>query len=239
MEKTLQKEKIATILLLKSDFYSKSIKKQMLNIEIENISYGKKEILKDIKIDISKNGLYGFFGKNASGKTTFLNAVCGLIPYKGRVSLNEKNISERKIAFIPTEPFLYEYLTINEFYKFYSFTVKDMPKKSKYIFDIDDDKILKNCSTGTKKKAFINTVCQFEDYDIYIFDEPFNGLDIESNYILLNEIVNLSKNNIVFISSHIVEIIEPYLTESFFVNEMKVEKINENSKIKTLFTIND
>ncbi|WP_313581550.1 hypothetical protein [Chishuiella sp.] len=92
-------------------------------------------------------------------------------------------------------------------------------------------------STGTLKKAYINCILQFDDYKIYIFDEPFNGLDIESNYILLNLIKKLAEKNIVFVSSHIIEIISPYLTKTFFVNEKKVVEI-ENDNIVNLFNQN-
>jgi ABC-2 type transport system ATP-binding protein len=157
----------------------------MLNIAIKKIYYQNKIIIKDVNVNLSKPGIYGFFGKNGSGKTTFLKSFTKTVSYEGEIQLNNHLLSEKKVAWIPTEPFLYEYLTIKEFYDFFSFTTRELSPLNEMIFEVDDSKLLKECSTGTRKKAFINAVFQFTDYDIYIFDEPFNGLDIESNYILL------------------------------------------------------
>ena len=207
----------------------------MLKIKIHNINYRKKNIIDQVDIEIFTFGLFGFFGKNGAGKTSFLKTFIKNIAFNGEIKLKNASLSEKKVAWIPTEPFLYEYLTIKEFCDFYAYTVKGDILKNNYFFDIENSKLLKECSTGTKKKAYINAVLQFDDYDIYIFDEPFNGLDIESNYLLLNKIIELSKNNIVLISSHIIEIIEPYLTEKFYIGNSKIEKIHNLVSIKNLF----
>jgi len=207
----------------------------MLDLSIEKIYYGRKTILKNINLNFKNTGLYGFFGKNGSGKTTFLKTFIKTVSFDGKIKLNGKDFSEKNVAWIPTEPFLYEYLTIKEFYDFYAFTVKDLPVQSDFVFDIDSSKLLKECSTGTKKKAYINAVLQYTNYNLYIFDEPFNGLDIESNYILLKKIIDLSKENIVFISSHIIEIIEPYLEEKYFVENSELLRIDDHVDIKNRF----
>lgn len=207
----------------------------MLNIFFEKVNYRTKTILSDINININRNGLYGFFGKNGAGKTTFFNSICGLINYKGKILYNDKNLNSPDIAFIPTEPYIYEYLTTEEFYHFYSHTIIGKKPKLERIFDIENNKILKECSTGTRKKAYINAILQFKDYKLYIFDEPFNGLDIESNYIILEEILRLSKNNIVFISSHIIEIVEKYLDEKYLIENGKIEKIDNHHHLKSYF----
>jgi putative ABC-type transport system, ATPase component len=206
----------------------------MLEIQIDQISYRKKSILSDIFLKVEGPGLYGFFGKNGAGKTTFFKAVCKLLSFKGRILYNNKNIESSDIAFIPTEPFIYEYLTIEEFQKFYQNIIKGKYGKEK-IFDLEAYKLLKECSTGTKKKAYINAVLQRYDYTIYIFDEPFNGLDIESNYIILNKILEISKHSIVFISSHIVEVIEEYLDDKFLIHEGKIIKFDKQKPIKSYF----
>ncbi len=207
----------------------------MLEIKIKKAYYRNKNIIKDVDITLPKFGMYGFFGKNGSGKTTFLRTFTKTVSFEGEIRLNKSILSEKRVAWIPTEPFLYEYLTVKEFCEFYSFTMKENSKQNDFFFDIDNSKLLKDCSTGTKKKAYINAVFQFSNYDIYIFDEPFNGLDIESNYILLNKIIELSKENVVFISSHIIEIVEPYLTEKFFIDDSQVKKIENNSDIISFF----
>lgn len=207
----------------------------MISCYFERIGYKDKTILSDIEITINKNGLYGFFGKNGAGKTTFFNALCGLVSYQGSILYGDDKLNTSDIAFVPTEPFVYEYLTIEEFYNFYSYTIAGKKSGSEKIFDIERNKILKECSTGTRKKAYINAVLQFKNYKLYIFDEPFNGLDIESNYVILDEILRLSKENIVFISSHIIEVIEKYLDAKFLVSDGKIVNIDKNHSIKSYF----
>ncbi len=184
---------------------------------------------------IKNNGLYGFFGKNGEGKTTFLKSLCGLVNFKGSVNLLDKRLNTHEIAWVPTEPDVYEYLTIDEFSKFYELSSRNYFASTEKIFDIEKTKLLKQCSTGTRKKAYINAVLQFSDYSIYIFDEPFNGLDIESNYILLREIITLSEKKIVLISSHIIELIEPYLNKKFVIQNKKIHEIEIHEKIKHYF----
>ncbi len=207
----------------------------ILEINLEKISYDlDKVILKAIDLKIDSNGLYGVFGRNGQGKSTFLKTLCGLKSYEGTIRLNNEILQPSDVAFLATEPMIYEYLTAEEFYKFYQKVSGRKNSSSTRIFDINEKVLLKTMSTGTLKKAYVNTILQFDDYKIYIFDEPFNGLDIESNYVLLHKIRELAKENIVFVSSHIIEIVSPYLTKTFYVNEQQITEV-ENENIMDLF----
>ncbi|WP_291118142.1 ATP-binding cassette domain-containing protein [Empedobacter sp. UBA7248] len=207
----------------------------ILEINLEKISYDlDKVILKAIDLKIDSNGLYGVFGRNGQGKSTFLKTLCGLKSYEGTIRLNNEILQPSDVAFLATEPMIYEYLTADEFYKFYQKVSGRKNSSSTRIFDINEKVLLKTMSTGTLKKAYVNTILQFDDYKIYIFDEPFNGLDIESNYVLLHKIRELAKENIVFVSSHIIEIVSPYLTKTFYVNEQQITEV-ENENIMNLF----
>lgn len=200
----------------------------ILNISINEIKYGlNKIILENIEISIDKVGLYGFFGKNGQGKSTLLKAIAGLKNFEGNITINHQKLLSEDVAFLATEPIIYEYLTAKEFYQFYKkISGRKNSNSTNKMFDIDESILLKSMSTGTLKKAYFNSILQFDDYKIYIFDEPFNGLDIESNYVLIQKINELAKNNIVFISSHIIEIIESYLTKSFYVFNKNIEEIS-------------
>jgi ABC-2 type transport system ATP-binding protein len=206
----------------------------MLSIKIDNISYRKKIILKNINFQLNNNGIFGFFGKNGEGKTTFLKSFCELVKFQGSIKIDSISLLPTDVAYIPTEPKVYEYLYANEFYEFYRTIIGDKPLNKDLLFEVEN-KLIRDCSTGNKKKIFINSVLQFKNYPVYIFDEPFNGLDIESNYILLNHIVELSKTSIVLISSHIIEIIEPYLTKKFIIENGKVKEIENEKLLKTHF----
>ncbi|MDO5105779.1 ABC transporter ATP-binding protein [Capnocytophaga sp.] len=175
----------------------------MLQIDIQQKNYGTKTILESVSISVEKAGLYGIVGKNGSGKTTFFKCLSHLTDFQGKINYNKKTISAENIAFLPTEPFLYEHLTVNEFLKFYARLLHiENPKNP--VFNIDSELFIKELSTGMRKKTYLNAVFQ-KMYDIYVFDEPFNGLDIESVYELGKIILQLSENHIVFVSSHLLE----------------------------------
>ena len=205
----------------------------MLDIEIQNKKYGQKVILNNIKLSLKSNGIYGVIGKNGQGKTTFFRCIKDLTPYDGTINYNNKPAIQNEIAWCATEPLIYDELTAKEFSEFYRKLLNIKEETTKDLFSIDGKKLVKEFSTGMKKKAYLNAVLQ-KEYTIYIFDEPFNGLDIESNYILLTKIRELAKNNIVFVSSHIVEIVLPYLTKTFFVNNQQIVEV-ENENIMNLF----
>lgn len=206
-----------------------------MDIKINKSQYQNKTILENISLKIDNKGLFGFFGKNGAGKTTFLKCIAGLKSFEGEIKLNDHKLESKDIAWIPSEPNFYEYLTGEEFYNFYNkISNRHSYDESKYLFEIDNKKIIKENSTGNKKKVYINAILQFNDYKVYIFDEPFNGLDLESNYILLEKIKDLAKQHIVLISSHIIEIIEPYLNSSFIV---KNNTIYNSENISSYFKL--
>ena len=150
-------------------------------------------------------GLNIILGENGEGKTTFFKCIKSLTDFEGSVLMNNIKLTQSEIAWSPTEPIIYEELTSKEFSKFYCELLK-IPHNDFCLFDVPQNKLIKEFSTGMKKKANLNAILQ-KRYKVYVFDEPFNGLDLESNYQLLLYIKEISKSSIVFISSHILEIL--------------------------------
>jgi ABC-2 type transport system ATP-binding protein len=198
----------------------------MLDIEIENKKYGQKVILSNIEISIESNGIYGIIGKNGQGKTTFFKCIKNLTSFDGKIEYESKVVIQNEIAWCATEPLIYDELTAKEFSEFYRKLLNIKEKPSKTLFTIDEEKLVKEFSTGMKKKAYLNAILQ-KEYSIYIFDEPFNGLDLESNYILMNYIKEISKTSIVFISSHILEILFKNCDSIFLINNQNIEEFSQ------------
>ncbi len=177
----------------------------MLTINIKEKKYYDHVILENISIHIDKAGIYGLVGKNGQGKTTLFKCVLGLEKYTGNCHSKRDKIVLQNIAWCPTEPSIYNELTANEFYEFYQ-QLLDLKKiDNKKIFDVVEDKLIRDFSTGMKKKTYLNAVFQ-KEYPLYLLDEPFNGLDLESNYILTQYLIEKSKEHIVIISSHILDV---------------------------------
>jgi ABC-2 type transport system ATP-binding protein len=197
----------------------------MLQIDIKNKSYKDKAVLENISISLSKNGIYGVVGKNGEGKTTLFKCIMGLISFKGSINHATESALHGKIAWCPTEPLIYDELTANEFTVFYQ-ELLNIEKIDFQMFDVPQDKLIKEFSTGMKKKAYLNAVLQ-KKYSVYVFDEPFNGLDLESNYLLMNYIKEVAKNSIVFISSHILEILYKDCDKIFLLKNKKIKEFDK------------
>lgn len=193
----------------------------MLDISISKKEFGNKIILENINIEIHKNGIYGIVGKNGEGKTTLFKCILSLTSFEGKISFENKALKSQKIAWCPTEPALYEELTAKEFYDFYREITSKTSNNSKMIFDVTENQLIKNFSTGMKKKTYLNAVFQNE-YPFYILDEPFNGLDLEANYILVQYLKEKSKSSIIFISSHILEILYTICESIFVIKDKKI-----------------
>jgi ABC-2 type transport system ATP-binding protein len=193
----------------------------MLDISISKKEFGSKIIFENTTITIQENGIYGIVGKNGEGKTTLFKCMLSLTPFEGKISFKSEALKSQKIAWCPTEPALYEELTAAEFYDFYRELTSSTSNNSKMLFDVTENQLIKNFSTGMKKKAYLNAVFQ-NDYSIYILDEPFNGLDLESNYILIQYLKEKSKSSIIIISSHILEILYANCKSIFVIKEKKI-----------------
>ena len=193
----------------------------MLDIKIQKKNFGSKIILENVKFNIVENGIYGFVGKNGQGKTTLFKSILGLTNFDGSVSLNNQKLILNQIAWCPTEPDLYNELTAAEFYDFYNELTNNKQKLENLLFDVPENQLIKSFSTGMKKKTYLNAIFQNE-HQIYILDEPFNGLDLESNYVLMNFLKTKSHNAIILISSHILEILYTNCQSIFVVKDKNV-----------------
>jgi len=211
----------------------------MLEIFITEKKYGNHIVLKEVAIHLSENGIYGFFGKNGQGKTTLFHCILGFTHFQGKILFNGEELQSPDIAWLPTEPDMYEYLTGSEFADFYARNcgMKKVNPKN-FLFEINSTNLIKEYSTGMKKKTYINAVLQSPHYKIYVFDEPFNDLDIEANYRLLQHIRQLAETHMVLLSSHIIEIILPYLKQCYFIDNTKVESCLPNTLTEKFFAGN-
>ena len=97
----------------------------MLRIEHLTKKYGDKKAVDNLSLHIQKGEIYGFIGHNGAGKTTTIKSCCGILNfdegeiYVDGVSVKEKPLEcKRKIAYIPDNPDLYEYMTGIEYLNF-------------------------------------------------------------------------------------------------------------------------
>ncbi len=185
-------------------------------LEVSNLSknIGQNEILKNINLNLEKGTIYGFFGRNGSGKTMLFRALCGLIkPTSGTITINNK-VLHRDISFpesigvIIESPGFWDHYTGFENLKVLS-SIKniigdeDIRKSIKRVgLDPDDRRIYKKYSLGMKQRLAIAQAIM-ERPDIIILDEPTNSLD-ENGVQLVREILIEEKKRgaLILIASH-------------------------------------
>ena len=175
-------------------------------ISIKNLykSYGSHTILKSINLNFEKGKVYGIVGENGAGKTTLFKCIAGLENHEGTVS-SDFEILKNKLGFLQTDNFFFPKITGEEYLQLLcnARKVKAPNFEEKNIFELPLNQYAISYSTGMKKKLALTGIL-LQNNEVFILDEPFNGVDIQSN-ILITEIIQKLKslNKIVIISSHI------------------------------------
>lgn len=179
----------------------------MISIKELNVQFGNNQVLKNINCDFQNGTIHGIVGLNGAGKTTFFNVLAKVLkPDTGLLKLNGVNLGIKDTAYLETVNFFYSRITGNEYLKIFRQTNLDfsLPILQNY-FKLPLDELVENYSTGMKKKLALLAVLK-QNQPIFILDEPFNGLDLETNKILEIIITTLrKKDKTIFVSSHIIE----------------------------------
>lgn len=192
----------------------------MIRIKDLHKNYGNKLVLKGINYTFDKGKVYGVVGKNGAGKTTFFKCVAGLLPYTGEITIDQTH-TDQKIGFLYTNPITMSYITGWEYLKLHctarGLTREDYQKQN--IFELPLDEYIEHYSTGMLKKlGFLAILLQRNN--IYILDEPFNGVDIQSNIILSAVIQKLKyAQKTLLVSSHIYSSLQENCDEICILND--------------------
>jgi ABC-2 type transport system ATP-binding protein len=193
-------------------------------IEVHNLtkSYDGFVAVKDLSFSVKKGEVIGLVGPNGAGKTTTLRALAGIHPpTDGQIRLcgfdmrSDPVEAKRRLAFMPDEPRLFDYLTVVEHLQFIGriYQVPDFRAKMDPLleeFELTDkrDALPAELSRGMKQKLMI--ACGFiHAPEVLIFDEPLTGLDPLGIRRMKESIARRSKEGAsVILSSHLLHLVE-------------------------------
>ena len=177
-----------------------------MSIEVLHLSksFGQSLAISDLSFDLKMGQITGFLGPNGAGKTTLFRCIAGLESYSGEIISDVKPLKNH-LGLLLTEPFFFSMITGREYIRLLCNArgKTNVDIESKNFFDLPLDQYASTYSTGMKKKLAITAIL-LQENEYFILDEPFNGVDIQSNIILTEIILKLKElNKIVIISSHI------------------------------------
>ena len=220
----------------------------MLKIEHLTKIYGNKKAVDDLSLHINKGEIYGFIGHNGAGKTTTIKSCCGILNFdKGEIYVDGISVREnplackKKIAYLPDNPDLYDYMTGIQFLNFIA-DVFGIPQKErqekihKYseMFGIKEDlaQPVSAYSHGMKQKlALISAL--IHDPKLIIMDEPFVGLDPKSSHILKEQMRDIcNRGGAIFFSTHVLEVAEKLCDKVAIIKDGKLIRSGSMEEVK-------
>ena len=157
----------------------------MISVKQLTVNFSNVNVLDEITIDFVPNQIYGVVGLNGAGKTTFFNALSSdLKVSSGELSFNGNRITNSDIAYLETVNFFYSRITGNEYLKIFKQTNINFDLSAlQELFKLPLDELVETYSTGMKKKLALLAILK-QEKPIFLLDEPFNGLDLETNKIV-------------------------------------------------------
>lgn len=220
----------------------------MLKIEHLTKIYGNKKAVDDLSLHINKGEIYGFIGHNGAGKTTTIKSCCGILKFEeGEIYVDGISVKEnplackKKIAYLPDNPDIYEYMTGIQFLNFIA-DVFGIPQKERQerihnyaqMFGIIGDlaQPVSAYSHGMKQKLAIISAL-IHDPKLIIMDEPFVGLDPKSAHILKEQMRDIcNRGGAIFFSTHVLEVAEKLCDKVAIIKDGKLIRSGSMEEVK-------
>lgn len=210
-----------------------------------------------LSLHILPGEIYGFIGHNGAGKTTTLKAIAGILPFdSGDIEIDGVSIRQnpleckRKIAYIPDNPDIYEYMTGIKYLNFIAdiFGVSSEVRQQrirKYadLFELTADlgQSISSYSHGMKQKLVIISAWLHEP-KLIIMDEPFVGLDPKASHLLKQMMREFCDNGgAIFFSTHVLEVAEKLcdkiaiIKKGELIREGTMEEVKGDTSLEDVF----
>ena len=217
--------------------------------------YGNKLAVDNLSFKVEKGDIYAFVGPNGAGKTTSLKSACGILEFdSGDILIDGKSIKtnpiecKKKIAYLPDNPDLYEFLKGIDYLNFICdiYEIKEREeiiKKYSDLFELTGflGNTINTYSHGMKQKlAIISSL--IHKPKLLILDEPFVGLDPISAHNLQIVLKELTKEGTaVLFSTHVLEVAEKLCNKVAIIKNGKlivsgnIKKVLRDKSLEDLF----
>lgn len=220
----------------------------MLKIEHLTKKYGDKTAVSDLSLEIQNGEIYGFIGHNGAGKTTTLKSVVGILDFEeGEILIDGVSIKKepleckKKIAYIPDNPDLYEFMTgiqylnfVADIFKVPLETRKEKIEKYATLFQIKDNlnSMINSYSHGMKQKLAVISAL-IHDPKLIVMDEPFVGLDPKATHDLKEIMKGICANGgAIFFSTHVLEVAEKLCDKVCIIKSGKLIKSGSMEEVR-------
>lgn len=220
----------------------------MLKIEHLTKVYGEKKAVDDLSLEIRPGEICGFIGHNGAGKTTTLKSVAGILPFdQGEILIDGVSVRtdplacKKKIAYIPDNPDLYDFMTGIGYLNFIAdiFGVSADARSERIrnyadAFGLTDDlaQPISAYSHGMKQKLAVISAL-LHDPKLVLLDEPFVGLDPKAAHTLKGLMRELcDRGGAIFFSTHVLEVAEKLCDKVAIIKDGRLIRCGDMNEVK-------
>ena len=209
-------------------------------------SFGDKEVLQGVDLSVPEHSIFGFIGKNGSGKTTTMKTVLGLLkPDAGEITVNGERVTfgenntNKYIGYLPDVPEFYSFMTAEEYLRFCA-EITDMSREEidarvsellTLVGLIGEKHRIRGYSRGMKQRLGIAQAL-LNRPKLLICDEPTSALDPVGRKEILDILTSVREQTTVLFSTHILSDVERICTDVAFLNGGVIEMQGKLADIK-------
>ena len=225
----------------------------MLRITGLHKRFGDKEVLRGLDLSVPEHSIYGFIGKNGSGKTTTMKTVLGLLKAdSGEIFVNGEKViygqtnTNRYIGYLPDVPEFYSFMTAKEYLRFCGeitgMSCAEIEERTKELLTlvglVDETHRIKGFSRGMKQRLGIAQALLSRP-KLLVCDEPTSALDPVGRKEILDILLAIKDQATVLFSTHILSDVERICTDVAFLKDGVVDIRGKLSDIKTGYRSNE
>ncbi len=212
-----------------------------------------------IDLTVERGISYGFLGPNGAGKSTTIKMLTGLLaPSGGEISVLGRNVlkpaealeAKQRVGVVPEDLALFDNLTAREYLTFvgrmYLIPLATIRTRIDDLLgvmglDSEEKKLTLEYSHGMKKKLAL-AAALLPNPDLLFLDEPFEGVDAVTSRVIRDMLSGfVSRGSTVFLTSHVLEIVEKLCThvgiiaQGKLVEQASLEEIRRGSSLESRF----